>query len=82
MIISYYAIFEYDYDDDGICISFPDLPGCLSCAWSTEEALKMAKEALELYLDGMEYDKFPVRSDEKTFKLEQNQKTVLISIQI
>ena len=31
----------FDYADDGITIDFPDLPGCMPCAFSTEEAVKM-----------------------------------------
>ncbi len=34
-VSSFYAIFSYA--PDGISIEFPDLPGCLSCADSTEE---------------------------------------------
>ena len=43
---SYVAVFSYE--EDGISIEFPDLPGCLPCAEkdNTEEALKNAKEAL------------------------------------
>jgi predicted RNase H-like HicB family nuclease len=44
------------YADDGISISFPDLPGCLSCSVTTEEAARDAKEALGLHLWGMEKD--------------------------
>lgn len=44
------------YDDDGISIEFPDLPGCLPCATTTEEAFRNAKEALGLHLFGMEQD--------------------------
>lgn len=44
----YPAVFEYD--DDGISISFPDLPGCLSCAQTDEEALYMAKDVLRGWL--------------------------------
>lgn len=51
---SYIAIFNYA--DDGISISFPDLPGCYPCAHTTEEALKNAKEAMGLHLWGMEQD--------------------------
>ncbi|MCD8127731.1 MAG: type II toxin-antitoxin system HicB family antitoxin [Clostridiales bacterium] len=39
-----------NYADDGISVSFPDLPGCLTCAHDTETALTRAKEALGLYL--------------------------------
>lgn len=45
-----------NYAPDGISISFPDLPGCFSCAWSDEEALRMAKEALGVYMWGLEDD--------------------------
>ena len=34
-------------DGDGFGVSFPDLPGCLTCADTPEEALANAKEALE-----------------------------------
>lgn len=44
------------YDDDGISIEFPDLPGCLPCADSTESAFENAREALGLHLYGMEQD--------------------------
>lgn len=44
------------YDDDGISIEFPDLPGCLPCADSSEQAFQNAKEALGLHLFGMEQD--------------------------
>ena len=41
---------------DGISIHFPDLPGCLPCAQTMEEAFHNAKEALQLHLYGMEED--------------------------
>lgn len=54
----YAFIAVLEYADDGINVTFPDLPGCISCAeaGNTEEALKNAKEALGLYLFGMEQD--------------------------
>ncbi len=42
------------YDEDGISIEFPDLPGCLPCADNSEEAFHNAKEALGLHLFEME----------------------------
>lgn len=44
------------FDEDGISIAFPDLPGCLPCAQNEEEAFRNAKEALGLHLYGMEQD--------------------------
>lgn len=37
-----------------ISIEFPDLPGCLSCADTTEESVANAKEVLGLFLWGMD----------------------------
>jgi predicted RNase H-like HicB family nuclease len=48
------------YDTDGISIEFPDLPGCLPCADTTENAVKNAKEALGLHLYSMEQDGEPI----------------------
>ncbi|MDR3264703.1 MAG: type II toxin-antitoxin system HicB family antitoxin [Synergistaceae bacterium] len=44
----YPAIF--DANKDGITISFPDLPGAVSCADSEEEAVFMAKDALGAWI--------------------------------
>jgi predicted RNase H-like HicB family nuclease len=51
---AYIAVFSYA--DDGISITFPDLPGCFSCAHSNEEAIEKAKEALGLHMWGLEQD--------------------------
>lgn len=55
-----YPAFFY-FDEDGITIEFPDLPGCLPCAQTQEEAFRNAKEALSLHLYGMEqnHDEIP-----------------------
>lgn len=70
----------FDYADDGISIEFPDLPGCLPCAFSNEEALHNAREALGLHLYGMEQDNDPIPepSDILAVKHEANQAVVLI----
>jgi predicted RNase H-like HicB family nuclease len=44
------------YAEDGISIEFPDLPGCLPCAHTTEEAAKNAREAMGLHLWSLERD--------------------------
>ncbi len=74
----YPAIFEYA--KDGIAIEFPDLPGCLPCAQTTEEALANAKEALSLHLYGMERDKddIPEPTPVNKLKAEKNQVVVLV----
>lgn len=51
---TYPAIFTYE--DKGISIFFPDLPGCLPTGKNEEEAIKNSQEALGLHLFGMEQD--------------------------
>ena len=75
------------YDDDGITITFPDLPGCITCAYNTEEACKMAKEALGLHLYGLETDEeiegeplIPLPSDVKDLELEKGQSIILVDV--
>ena len=79
---TFIAIFEYA--KDGINISFPDLPGCYSCANinATEEAIKNAKEALGLHLFGLEQDNetIPLPTPISDIKLEKNCIPILIDV--
>lgn len=79
---AFIAVFEYA--EDGINISFPDLEGCFSCAEKndTESALKNAKEALGLHLFAMEQDKeeIPNPTSINEIKLKKNQIPVLIDV--
>ena len=72
----------FNYADDGISIEFPDLPGCLPCAFSTGEALHNAREAMGLHLLSMEEDgdTIPEPSDILNIKHEPNQAVVLIDV--
>ena len=79
----YPAIFSYD--DDGICIYFPDVEGCYSQADSTEDALYMAKDALELvledYISSM-FEDAPKPSEIKDIRVENNQCIALIEVDV
>lgn len=77
---SYIAILEYA--DDGISISFPDLPGCLSCAYSTEEAIKNAKEAMGLHLWGIEQDNEPIPDATSLDKIEIPENSVPLMVDV
>lgn len=73
------------YEDDGITITFPDLEGCITCAYDTEEVFRNAKEALGLHLYGLETDEeiegknlIPFPSEIKDIKLEKNQSVILV----
>ncbi|MCR4437311.1 MAG: type II toxin-antitoxin system HicB family antitoxin [Eubacteriales bacterium] len=76
----YPAIFSFD--DDGISVEFPDLPGCLTCGDTEDEAIRMAKDALGLHLYGMERDgdPLPVPSSLNEIKTESNQAVILIDV--
>ena len=50
----YHAIF--DYEQDGVHVTFPDLPGCVTFGKDEDEAIRMAREALAMHLYGMEQD--------------------------
>lgn len=79
---SYIALL--DYEDDGISIEFPDLPGCLPCAEKddTDGALKNAREALGLHLYGMEKDgeEIPAPSSVRDIHRENGQVPVLVDV--
>lgn len=49
-ILSYFAVFEPAIEG-GFNVSFPDFPGCVTFGKNFEEAKKMAKEVLELWLE-------------------------------
>ncbi|MCI8409805.1 MAG: type II toxin-antitoxin system HicB family antitoxin [Lachnospiraceae bacterium] len=79
---SFVAVFSYD--DDGICIEFPDLPGCCPCADKddTEMAIKNAHEALGLHLFGMEQDEelIPEPTSIRDIELKEHEVPVLIDV--
>ena len=50
----YAAIFSYE--EDGVHVVFPDLPGCITFGADEDEAVRMAREALALHIYGMEQD--------------------------
>lgn len=77
---SFVAIF--DIADDGISIEFPDLPGCLPCADTLDEAVDNAREALGLHLWGLEQDneEIPTPTTIQNIKLNTNQIPAVIDV--
>lgn len=80
MKFSYYAILQYDVD--GICISFPDVPSALTCADNKADGIQYATEALELALHGMLVDKVPVPSSANEIVLNPKQELILITVEL
>lgn len=55
----YAAVIHKDESSD-FGVSFPDFPGCVSCGRSLEEAIELAKEALQFHIEGMVEDDSPI----------------------
>lgn len=47
----YPAIFHFNSDDGSYTITYPDLPGCISEGKNLENALYMAQDALQLWIE-------------------------------
>ncbi len=79
---SYEFVAIFNYQKDGISITFPDLPGVFSSAGTTEEAIKNANEILGLVLYDMEMDnkKIPKATPLEKVKCEKNEKTILVNV--
>jgi len=50
MELKYPFILEQD-EDKSFFISYPDLPGCMSCGSTIEEAIAMGEDALKCWID-------------------------------
>ncbi len=77
---SYIGILEYA--DDGISVYFPDLPGCFTCADTTEEAVRNAKEALGLHIWGLEQDGEPIPEPSSIENIERSENALPFLVEI
>jgi len=53
--------------EGGFTVLVPSLPGCITYGKNLEEAKKMAKEAMELYIECLKAHKEPVPNDDQGF---------------
>jgi len=72
----------FEYDEDGISVEFPDLPGALTSGNTDEEALHMAKDCLALHLYGMEEDGDLIPEPTPVSKIPQMSKKVVVLIDV
>ena len=72
----------FDYAQDGISVSFPDLPGCLTCGETDAEALHRAKDALGGHMWTLEDfgDPIPEPTPLVSVALEDNQRALLVEV--
>ena len=71
-----------NYMGNGISIEFPDLPGCLPCANTSEEAARNAKEAMGLHLWGMEKDNDPIPEPTDITDLKYSAGEILLLVEV
>ncbi len=78
----YRFIAVFAYYEDGISITFPDLPGCVTFGEDESEAMKCAKEVLMLHLWGMEQDgeTIPQPSSLQSVKLSKDEIPTMIEV--
>ena len=79
-IFIYPAVFTYE--DGQISVTWPDLPGCVTCGDTEAEALYNAREAMGGHLWCMEEDNDPIPAPSalETLPLEANERAVLIDV--
>jgi predicted RNase H-like HicB family nuclease len=72
----------FSYDEDGITVEFPDLPGCITSGQNEEEAFSNAKEVLEgfIYYMELDEDEFPEPTSIHDLKISHNQVSTLINV--
>lgn len=79
---NYEFVAVFDYEKDGINIKFPDLEEAISCASTTKEALKNAKEVLELVLYNREQEEIEIPKSTllEDIKCGENERTVCVNV--
>lgn len=71
-----------EYDEDGINVSFPDLPGCFTFGETEEEAITNAKEALEGFIYFMEVDGDPLPEPSRILDIPCKKNTVVVLVNV
>lgn len=65
-LLKYTVIYSAE-PEGGFTVTVPSLPGCVTYGKNLEEAKKMAKEAVELYLESLKAHKEDIPSENKSF---------------
>jgi predicted RNase H-like HicB family nuclease len=58
-----YTVILEPGEDGYIVVNVPALPGCITQGKTREEALKNAREAIELYIEVLKEDNEPIPQD-------------------
>ena len=63
-----YKILLRKEPEGGYTVIVPSLPGCITYGDTIEEAIDMAKEAIELYIESLKAHKEEVPTEDKTLE--------------
>lgn len=66
-ILSYRILLRKE-PEGGFTVVVPSLPGCITYGETIDEAISMAKEAIELYIESLVEHGEEIPSDEETFE--------------
>jgi len=66
-----YSVVVHEAEEGGYWVEVPALPGCYSQGETIEETLTHVREAIELYLEGLQEGGSPIpRDEEVVFRVE------------
>lgn len=67
-----YKVLLYKAEEGGYTVTVPALPGCITEGDNIDEALAMAKEAIELYVEELKSRGEEVPDDSETLEYSMN----------
>lgn len=67
-----YKILLHKEPEGGFTVSVPALPGCISFGENIDEAISMAKEAIELYIEELQERGDPIPDNNNTLEFSLN----------
>lgn len=70
-----YKIHLHKEPDGGFTVMVPALPGCITYGDDIDEAMAMAKEAVELYIEALQERGEPIPDDSNTLEYSLNLET-------
>ena len=76
----YYAIFEPE-DGGQYSVTFPDLPGCITCGDDMSDALYMARDVLDGWMISVEDDRELIVEPSKPNEIEVPKGSLLIPVE-
>jgi len=66
-VLSYRVLLRKE-PEGGYTVIVPSLPGCVTYGYSVEEAIDMAKEAIDLYIESLKEHGEEIPTDEETLE--------------